>query len=45
MPVRGEVPPHPADHHAVPADDAIRVGAEFFLNRSETADSVLAISA
>ena len=39
-PVYGEAPPHAADRQASRADDAVRVGAEFFLNRTETADSV-----
>ena len=38
-PADGETPPHP-DNQNVRDDGAVRVGAEFFLNRSETAESV-----
>ena len=38
--VHGEAPPRAADRQAARADNTVRVGAEFFLNRSETADSV-----
>ena len=38
--VHGETPPLAADRQAARADNTVRVGAEFFLNRSETADSV-----
>jgi hypothetical protein len=39
-PVHGEAPLRDANQQAARADDAVRVGAEFFLNRTETADSV-----
>jgi beta-galactosidase len=39
-PLHGATPSRPADPQAAQADDTVRVGAEFFLNRSETADSV-----
>jgi hypothetical protein len=39
-PLHGEERPRPAVDQAARADDAVRVGAEFFLNRTETADSV-----
>ncbi len=39
-PVHGEAPSRAADQQAAWTDDAVRVGAEFFLNRTETAASV-----
>lgn len=39
-PVHGQAPPRPADQRAARADETVRVGAEFFLNHTETADSV-----
>lgn len=39
-PAHGEAPLRPADHQTARADNAVQIGAEFFLNRTETADSV-----